>query len=243
MKKMKKGVENFKRRTWDAEEYSRLAIEREDQERTGKKRPIDSTDGDEPTVETDFGKFNYADASAAGPMGSSKAYLDVERARGGQLDLDGRIGTKQKVDGGARQAGYHCTVCDRVFQDSNALLDHVNSREHQSRLGFSMYVATSSHKDVKKKLNEHVERATHEDAEKAFQKQEESDRPDTLEERVKKTALELKKEQEAKRAERKAKKKQKRMDADDTEASEQVETEAPDTDLMAAMGFSSFGGS
>lgn len=236
-----KGVENFKRRTWNAEEYERLALEREDHERTGKKTGVGKEE-DTLVVETEFGSLQYAEVAAAGPAGSSKAYLDVTKARGGELDLDAKIGTLKKVEGGSRQAGYHCPVCDRVFQDSNALLDHINSREHQSRLGFSMHVATSSNQAVKSKLNEHIGRVTQEEAQQA----DTIIKPtDSLEERIRITGMELKREKEARKQERKAKKKQKRMDIDSSTQTEAdpLQTDSTDAEMMASLGFAGFKGS
>ena len=154
---MKKGVENFKRRAFDEEEYTRLALEREDRERSGKRNV--NEDKEDLVVETSFGKFLYANVNAAGPAGSKKAYLDIEKARS-KLNLESKLGKSEKVEGGARQAGFRCDICDRVFQDSNSLFDHLNGREHQSRLGYSMHVPRSSADQVKSVLASYVENAS-----------------------------------------------------------------------------------
>jgi len=225
----KKGVENFKRRTWDEEEYKRLALEREDRERAGKKEAVATAQGavEEFAVESDFGKFRYADAGAAGPAGSSKAYLDVEKARG-ELDLDKKVGKVEKFTGGAQQAGFHCVVCDRTFQDNSALLDHLNGREHQARLGYSSYIAPSSKEQVKSRLSAHISKAATSLSMKAVKKSE----PDSLQARIRAAEEEA----AAKNAEKEAKKKQKVLKDE-----EEDETQM-DPELTSVLGFSSFGG-
>lgn len=153
---MSKGVANFQRRTWDKTTYEKLALAREDQQRSIALPPPPSFSSEiDDDVKTSFGTLKRASADAAGPSGSSKAYLEESMT----LRLDGKVGKVEKFQGGARNAGYECTVCDRVFPDSNSLLDHLNGREHLSRLGYSMKVAPSSKKEVKGRLQMHVETA------------------------------------------------------------------------------------
>jgi U4/U6.U5 tri-snRNP component SNU23 len=231
-----KGVANFKRRTWDKSEYERLAIEREDQERSGARtaleKPVDSEEAEDGTaVETKFARFNYADVDAAKPSGSSKAYLDVDRARE-KLDLDKHVGKVEKVTGGALKAGFHCELCDRTFQDSLALMDHMNGREHQSRLGFSMQIAQSKKEDVLSKLHAHVRKAA---LGQAHQMKKAPEHVLTLEERIQMAEREQEREREAKRQKRKKKQ---------NEHVEEEEEEKPvdeEGDMATALGFSSFG--
>jgi U4/U6.U5 tri-snRNP component SNU23 len=152
---MKKGVENFKRRNWDTAEYERLALEREDQERgkTLVAGPVNEDGSSSEKVETNFAKMRYADPMAAGPSGSQKAYLDVTKR---EINFEATVGARSLVEG-SRQSGFHCTVCDQYFQDSMSLLDHVNGREHQSRLGFAMVTQRATTEQVRSRLNHHVQ--------------------------------------------------------------------------------------
>ena len=145
------GVANVKRRTFELDSDSNLpaAVRAEDLD----------------VVETSFGKFRRAEVGAQGPSGSDRAFLDVSVARA-QLDIDARVGKFEKVEGGARKAGYDCILCDLVFHDSDALLDHLNSRLHQGKLGFSMKIAKSSATEVKSRLAMHLEKAATEAATK-----------------------------------------------------------------------------
>jgi U4/U6.U5 tri-snRNP component SNU23 len=156
-----KGVINFKRRTWDKETYERLAIEREDKERGGvanvERAENDDIGAEDDKVESEFGTFKRAAQGAQGPAGSIKAYLDVDLSK--TLRLEAKVGKIEKFEAGAHSAGYECKVCDRVFPDSNSLLDHINGREHQSRLGYSMKAAPASAKQVQSRLQKHVETA------------------------------------------------------------------------------------
>lgn len=144
---MSKKVENFKRRTWDSKEYERLALEREDGERTFKRAEADGL-----SLDTNFATLQYADPNAEGPVGSQKAFLDVSQR---SLDLNAKVGKFEKVEG-SRQAGFHCPACDLYFQDSSSLLDHVNGREHLARMGFSLVTKKATVSDVKSRLAKHT---------------------------------------------------------------------------------------
>lgn len=244
MAEPKKGVENFKRRTWDEEEYKRLAIEREDRERAGKQmKPSAGDDSirndgeDELKVDTGFGVLKFADPTAAGPSGSSKAYLDVEKARG-ELDLDSKIGKIEKVTGGSLKAGYKCDLCDRTFQDSLALLDHINGREHQSRLGFSMVLKPSSKEEVKSRLSAKIAEKTKVSAAAGslFTKtmHHVAGVDDSFEARVKKAEEQM----EANKTKQKHKSKPVKAKVE----TQSLEEEGADPEVLAALGFASFGG-
>jgi len=231
---MKKGVENFQRRTWDKAEYEKFALQREDRERTGGKSAIavsDSLSEDvDLSVDTGFAKVQYAEAGSAGPSGSSKAFLDVEKSRQ-SLDLESKVGKVEKVAGGFRQAGYHCPVCDRVFADSSSLLDHFNSREHQSRLGYSMHTMPSSKEQVKSRLSAHIAKAS---SEVSSTKSKSSAAPVSFEQLVKQAQARL----DVKKDDRKSKKKQKVSSAEPVSNEEE---EGQDPEMKALLGFGSFG--
>jgi U4/U6.U5 tri-snRNP component SNU23 len=242
-RKSTRGVENFQRRSWDEQEYKRLAIEREDRERSGKlESSITATTDDELKVETDFGVLKFADPTAAGPSGSSKAYLDVEKARG-DLDLESKIGKVEKVVGGSLKAGYRCELCDRTFQDSLALLDHINGREHQSRLGFSMVVKPSTKDEVKSRLSTKIAEKTKlstaaaSTAAHSLHTKTVNKTNDSFEARVKKAEAEMQMNKEKQKQNSKPQKPQKQKPAKKEE-----EQEEADPEVLAALGFASFGG-
>ena len=217
------GVVNVKRRTWDKDEYSKQALERQDKQHLPKSAIPLPEDVD--VVETTFGKFKRADIGAAGPSGTDRAYLDVSAARA-HLDIDSRIGKVQKVEGGARKAGYECTLCDLVFHDSDALLDHLNSRLHQGKLGFSMKIEQSSVSQVKSRLSQHLEKAM------ATAGTSRSLAEDSLETRLEQAEEEA---QARKQAKKDAKKKKAQP------VGRQDEEQALDGDVAQLLGFGSFG--
>jgi U4/U6.U5 tri-snRNP component SNU23 len=196
---MSKGVINVHRKTWDTAAYARMALEREDKERSA---GAAAAAADDDTVETSFGKFKFAEVGAAGPAGSTRAYLDVTAARA-HLDIDSRVGKVLKVEGGARKAGYDCVLCDLVFHDSASLLDHLNSKLHQSKLGFSMKTERSTTEQVKSRLAQLSEEAL---SRRVVVVEEE----DSLETRIAKAKAEEEARKQAKKDKKKAKK-QKRL--------------------------------
>lgn len=148
------------RRTWDKELYEKKAKERslgEDEYAVG-----DDGDGEErngTSIKKHAGEeikeeFLAAEAGAAGPMGSERAFI---RARSGKIDLDSDVGKTKIVTAAAMEAGvgagYWCEVCACLLKDSNAYLDHINGKKHQKALGFSMRVERVGTDVVKNKLD------------------------------------------------------------------------------------------
>jgi U4/U6.U5 tri-snRNP component SNU23 len=140
------------RRTWDKEHYEKLAKERV---ATGEQAPSSSSSGAGDASKRAAAKeeFKAADDSAAGPMGSSRAFL---KAREQHVDLDSKVGKSEIVNpttaAGARGAGFWCEVCSCLLKDSVAYLDHINGKKHQRALGYSMRTERADVDSVKDRL-------------------------------------------------------------------------------------------
>ena len=150
-----RGVVNVKRgRTWDVEEYRRKGEAREDAERAG------LGSGNNKLSSESLAKLGVrvAGADAARPEGSGRAFLEP---RAVQLNINQAVGSASAVrfseDGRAR-AGFHCPVCDVTLPDSAAYLAHLNSVQHQRRLGFDMSVKRSSVESVRTMLRRCAQR-------------------------------------------------------------------------------------
>lgn len=118
--------DNF-RRTWDKEEYEKLAksrLENEEEEKAPKKSSI-------------------------------PVKRELLRPREYEVDLDSSLGKSvviTKSTPTALQGGYFCNVCDCIVKDSINFLDHINGKKHQRNLGMSMRVERSSLDQVKKRF-------------------------------------------------------------------------------------------
>lgn len=131
--------DNF-RRTWDAEEYERLAKDRL------------QNDGDV-SVEK---------------VSSVPVKRELLRPREHQVDLDSSLGKSiviTKSTPNSQQGGYFCNVCDCIVKDSINFLDHINGKKHQRNLGMSMRVERSNLDQVKKRF-EHNKRKLEEEKKK-----------------------------------------------------------------------------
>lgn len=105
------------RRSWDKDEYTKLAADRLKAE-------------DEPELVLD-----------------RKVKRDLLRPRDHRVDLDSKLGKTMVVtkdSPSSMQGGYYCKVCDCVVKDSINYLDHINGKKHQRNLGMSMKVERST---------------------------------------------------------------------------------------------------
>ena len=93
--------------------------------------------------------FRAAPPGSRGPDGSDRAFL---RGRQEELGLDAKLGKRRLVTEAtpvSQTGGYWCEVCQCTLRDSVTWLDHINGKNHQKRLGFSMRVERSTVDSVK----------------------------------------------------------------------------------------------
>lgn len=114
------------RRTWDKELFEQKAKERSE-------RGDDEVDKNGKTAKQSREEFKAAASDAAGPMGSSRAFL---KAREQQVELDSKVGKVEIItvtnDEPARGAGFWCEVCSCLLKDSASYLDHINGKKRES---------------------------------------------------------------------------------------------------------------
>jgi U4/U6.U5 tri-snRNP component SNU23 len=143
------------RRTWDKEEYAQKAAERALREDFEETHPHDSSLAPVSAKIKDKEEYKAADASNAGPMGSSRAFIQA-RSNADFANADKEVG-KVKVLTAAQMemgegAGFYCEVCKVLCKDDRAYVGHVNGKNHQRALGFSMRVEKKGLSSVKEKL-------------------------------------------------------------------------------------------
>lgn len=143
--KARAGAANFQRRTWDREEFEKRAKERLEKDLSG-----------ESVLEAQAGKAAPFRAAAPGLKrveGSERAFV---QARDYDLNLDAKLGKRRLVTESTPQSqvgGYYCDVCACTLRDSATYLDHINGKNHQKRLGFSMRVERSTVDQVKARFD------------------------------------------------------------------------------------------
>ena len=159
------------RRTWDKSYYEKKAKERAD-----KGDDYDTIDNNNNSSSSSNIKpeFQHAEIGAAGPAGSSRAFLKV---RDDEIDLDGKIGRVEiikpnSVEAARGGAGYFCEVCACLLKDSVAYLDHINGKRHQRALGYSMRVERVDVDTVKNRL-ENIKRSLQDNATRVVKSAEE----------------------------------------------------------------------
>ena len=212
-------------RTWDKSYYEKKAKER-----------VEKGDNDEINDKTTKNnqnilkpEFQPAEIGAAGPAGSSRAFLKV-REEG--IDLESKVGKVEiikpnSVEAARGGAGYFCEVCACLLKDSVAYLDHINGKRHQRALGFSMRVQRVDVDTVKNRL-ENIKKSIKESSTKVIKTADE-DYSDKI-------ALQLIEEENRKKRKREEKESKKKEQ-------EEKEAEGIDPEIAALMGFGGFNSS
>ncbi|KAJ0390131.1 hypothetical protein P43SY_010704 [Pythium insidiosum] len=118
--KPSKGVANVTRQTWDRAHYEKLAQLRASGQLVEEK-------DEKKVIKSAREEFKAADDGAAGPVGSSRAFL---KARADRVTLDENVGSVRVIKGedAVKTNGFFCEVCEMTLKDSVAYLDHINGK-------------------------------------------------------------------------------------------------------------------
>ncbi|KAJ1806729.1 U4/U6.U5 snRNP associated protein [Coemansia sp. RSA 2599] len=212
------------RRNWDAAAYEKKARDREEQLRVEEEDEQRRRKGLKPL--------------ARQPTGAGK-HRELLQARKQAVNLEGMVGKVQVVQtssAASGQPGFYCSVCDVTVKDSLTYLDHINGKNHQRMLNRGMKVASETVEDVLAKL-ESLRRIRR-------QRLEQSSAEYDFHEQVKRQEL-LKEEkrQRRKRAQIQRKKNRQGKGSGQGADAEAGSSSAHSDDMLATMGFSSFGAS
>eukprot|EP00730_Choanoeca_flexa_P019218 TRINITY_DN9381_c0_g1_i3.p1 TRINITY_DN9381_c0_g1~~TRINITY_DN9381_c0_g1_i3.p1 ORF type:complete len:225 (+),score=68.42 TRINITY_DN9381_c0_g1_i3:28-702(+) len=214
--KLSTTTDDYGRRKWDTDSYSRAAKERLEMEE----------------MELEMAK------GGKGP--STKPVMrPALQAREKEVDLSSKLNSSKVVESiRSKGAGYYCEVCDVLCKDSVNYLDHINGIKHQKALGMSMRVERSTVEDVRKRLVMLKEKKRKQregfkveyDLDKTIAQMQDDDQRRRKEKR--------RKDRERRKAQKQQASKRK---ADDGEDEEMVEAEDMDPAMAAMMGITGFG--
>ncbi|ANQ11114.1 Uncharacterized protein PCOAH_00052460 [Plasmodium coatneyi] len=217
-RKSQASIDNFGRKVWDKDYYKKKAEEKTTNEEDElilkllpdlKKRKVPSP-----------------------PPPSERKLLEGRKEI---LTLEKNLGKVQIVTEKTvkqEQGGYYCKICDCVLKDSQTYLDHINGKNHNRMLGYSMKVKRVALSDVVNKLN--VLR----DAKRKKSQEEEVPLDDDPERSVKKRLLDVQQMEDMKMQRRKEKKllkkleKQRRAEQEEADALEENDDQEDDEDAQ-----------
>ncbi|CRH02848.1 zinc finger protein, putative [Plasmodium relictum] len=135
--KKRLNIDNYGRKIWDKEYYQKKADEKvtnEEDELILKLLP-------------DLKKKKVP------PVLSERKLLE-ERKENLSLEKNlGKIQILTQKTPKEEQGGFYCKICECIIKDSQTYLDHINGKNHNRMLGYSMKVKRVTLDDVKKKLN------------------------------------------------------------------------------------------
>ncbi|KAG9018565.1 hypothetical protein FRB90_011394 [Tulasnella sp. 427] len=202
------------RRTWNKEEYTQKAKQKDDEERERMKENEDRMKkGKKP-------RRHREELPKA---------TELLKQREGPLELEKNQGKSIVVQStrGPGAPGFFCEICNRTSKDSAAYLNHINGRQHLRRLGQTTTVARSTIEQVRARIAFLREKTKEASKAKSFD----------FDQRLR----EIREKEQAARAEEKAKKKAdkevQRMDIVQATATEEGEA------MAQMMGFAGFGSS
>ncbi|KAN0064626.1 U4/U6.U5 snRNP associated protein [Thecaphora frezii] len=219
------------RRTWDVQEFTAKARERDRQDR-------------------DAAAENEARLSKGlAPLRPRREVLPKPtqslQARKAPLDLDKNDGKTIMVDmaaagpgGGQRGPGFYCEVCNKTCKDNVAYLDHINGRLHLMRLGQTTQVTRSTLEQVRAKLDSLRKQLNPDGTRRSLVATYDFDA------RLRAIAEQEEREKEQRRQKRRQERLRKKNAANATLASVDSNGGAAneaDSEMMAAMGFAGFG--
>ena len=115
------------RRTWDKDYYEQKA-----RERAEKGEDYDKIETEPQVKKNVKEEFRPAEEGAAGPMGSTRAFVQPRQSK---IDLDSKVGKVEVINPASAEsahgAGFWCEVCQILSKDSVSYLDHINGKRRK----------------------------------------------------------------------------------------------------------------
>ena len=149
----------FGRRAWDDQAYEQRALERMNRgsdfeidykrkptvsrSEALSRKPLEARDSKILHLDGQVGKKGVIEVTSEGKQLMPNSKTIVKSKKKGEED--------HKADP-SKMAGFYCKVCDKSFRDSNAFLDHCNTKFHLSKMGVSNRAVKATADDVKQKL-------------------------------------------------------------------------------------------
>ncbi|EUD64906.1 hypothetical protein C922_04750 [Plasmodium inui San Antonio 1] len=132
-------IDNFGRKVWDKDYYKKKAEEK-------------TTNEEDELILKLLPELKQRTVPSPPPPSERK----LLEGRKEVLSLEKNLGKVQIVTEKTikqEQGGYYCKICDCVLKDSQTYLDHINGKNHNRMLGYSMKVKRVALSDVVNKLN------------------------------------------------------------------------------------------